>query len=63
MKIPVAILQELTFVTNSLSFWSGHSIEFIKETATFNKEDLNDPRIKDVEVFAGNAGKVWIDLV
>ena len=57
VRIPIAILQELTFVTNSLSFWSGHSIEFIKETATFNKDDLDDPRIKDVEVFAGDAGK------
>ena len=57
IRVPVAILQELTFVTNSLSFWLGRSIEFIKEVATFNKEDLNNPNIKDVEVFAGDAGK------
>ena len=54
---PISILQELTFVTNSLTFWSGRSIDFIKEVNTFNKEDLDSPNIKDVQVFAGDAGK------
>ena len=57
VKVPIAVLQEATFVTNSLSFWSGRSIDFIKETATFKKEDIDDPAIKHVEVFAGDAGK------
>ena len=57
VKVPIAVLQEVTFVTNSLSFWSGRSIDFIKETATFKKEEIDDPAIKHVEVFAGDAGK------
>ena len=58
ITVPISILQELTFVTNSLTFWSGRSIEFIKEVATFNKEDLDSPNIKDVQVFAGDQAKM-----
>ena len=54
---PVSVLQELTFCLNSLPLWTGKSIEFISKVKSFDMDDLDHPNIKDIEIYAGDAGE------
>lgn len=56
ITVPIPVLQELTFCLNSLPLWTGRSIEFLSKVKSFDKDDIDHPSIKDIEVYAGDAG-------